>query len=204
MLATFGDNSGEKRQQTLNNYIKGALSSPLFHLSFVCFMCFTSFRTNPSSPLAAAAKYRSCSSGNVFLSSCSSFFKALACFFFPGKCRCAQRCPLPLLKRSQFFTNRPPVRGKLRPGWTGRFHGSFLGGGSVGGVLRGTSLCFARRAEPSMKPPVFPELVPPVVRQELRWISLPSLPLKAEPFSHFRPQMNQTHLQTDNCRCPTH
>lgn len=81
MLATFGDNSGEKRQQTLNNYIKGALSSPLFHLSFVCFMCFTSFRTNPSSPLAAAAKYRSYSSGNEFLSSCSSFLEAFACFF---------------------------------------------------------------------------------------------------------------------------
>lgn len=56
MLATFGDNSGEERQQTLNKYIKGALSSRLLHLSFVCFMCFTSFRTKPSSTAAAAAK----------------------------------------------------------------------------------------------------------------------------------------------------
>lgn len=63
---------------------KGSLYSPLLHLSFVCFVCFTSCRTEPSSAVTAA-KYYSDYSHNLFLSYWSPFLRVL-CVLIPDVC----------------------------------------------------------------------------------------------------------------------
>lgn len=75
-LETVMEGKGNKHQTTTKRI-------PFFSAdhSFVCFVCFTSRRTEPSSTVTAA-KYYSYYSHNLFLSYWSPFLKALSVFYF--------------------------------------------------------------------------------------------------------------------------